>query len=599
MEHNFFDQVLDALTGSVPAPLGRPQSSVHRGGLKVWFHESTREHYEAQLLGVDGELVLEIGFHAEHPKAALNDDAIARLTASEPAWRKALGAEPVVGEFLGRPNWRRISETWPAPDLDDIDASIEVTGAPRGLHHRVRTAPPKMRRVVRRYAEHRHWARADPRFVAAWPEIDAADGWLSKREAEFLFTLASVVARGEAVVEIGSYKGRSTIALASGVHAGVPVYTVDPHTGCRFEVEQGLRIDTWTEFPANVARAGATPVIPIRSTSVDAAASYGGPKVGMLFIDGWHSTEAVVTDFTSWKPHLASDPAVVFVDWFDPDIGAPSTSLPLHSLVESERSGKMSSSPDACQATFDVCWRSAGEWVRRRFADFVERVRIELRLREHVFGHPPEIIGGDTVEVSEPGDGIEVIEGPPARDGATAIATRRVAAVRDRPQGRLDLLRSSYAPLPGAPPLHLRYRRAALAFMGWQVRRGLLNPLDHERPGSPWWRAVNERLLHDTCEARSRVLGYTGPASSSSVKASVRFARQPSPRAWYRAHNVTIVSAYLDHRDLAERENEVERFFINLVLIRLLYAHALVATPRLALAWLAPTAPWLGDPRPR
>jgi hypothetical protein len=33
------------------------------------------------------------------------------------------------------------------------------------------------------------------------------------------------------------------------------------------------------------------------------------------------------------------------------------------------------------------------------------------------------------------------------------------------------------------------------------------------------------------------------------------------------------------------------------VLVRVLYAHALVAAPRLALAWLAPFARWLGDPR--
>jgi hypothetical protein len=180
---------------------------------------------------------------------------------------------------------------------------------------------------------------------------------------------------------------------------------------------------------------------------------------------------------------------------------------------------------------------------------------------------------------------------------AATIAAQRVAEVRDSPQGRLELLRSSYAPLPGTAPLHLRYRRAALAFMGWQVRRNLLNPLDHGRPGSPWWRAVNERLLRDTCEARSRILGSPGPDSSPSVEPSVRFALQPSSRSWYLAHNVTIVRACLDHRDLAERENRVERFFINLVLIRLLYAHALVAAPRLALAWLAPTARWLGDPR--
>ena len=186
---------------------------------------------------------------------------------------------------------------------------------------------------------------------------------------------------------------------------------------------------------------------------------------------------------------------------------------------------------------------------------------------------------------------------PPDLAPAASIAEQRVAEVRDDPDRRLELLRSSYAPVAGATPVHVRYRRAALAFMDWQVRRGLLNPLDHERPGSPWWRAVNEQLLSHTQEARLRVLGHPGPASSASAEPSIRFAFQPSTQSWYLAHNVSIVTAYLDHRDLAERENRVERFFINLVLIRLLYAHALVAEPRLALAWLARTARWLGDPR--
>src|SRR6187200_1790610 len=82
------------------------------------------------------------------------------------------------------------------------------------------------------------------------------------------------------------------------------------------------------------------------------------------------------------------------------------------------------------------------------------------------------------------------------RPGAP-IAAQRVSGVRDDPGGRLELLRSSYAPLPGAEAVHLRYRRAALA-------------------------------------------------------ASVRFATHPSPLSWYLSHNVTIVSAYLEHRDLAE-----------------------------------------------
>jgi len=181
---------------------------------------------------------------------------------------------------------------------------------------------------------------------------------------------------------------------------------------------------------------------------------------------------------------------------------------------------------------------------------------------------------------------------------AAEVAAQRVADVAEDPVRRLELLRSSYAPASGsAHPVHLRYARAALAFMNWQVGRGLLNPLDHERPGSPWWRAVNERLLRDTCEARLRFLGHPGPPSSPSIEFADDFAERPSPRTWYLAHNVSIVGAYLDHRELAERENRVERFFINLVLLRVLYAHALVAAPRLALAWLAPLANWLGDPR--
>lgn len=41
----------------------------------------------------------------------------------------------------------------------------------------------------------------------------------------------------------------------------------------------------------------------------------------------------------------------------------------------------------------------------------------------------------------------------------------------------------------------------------------------------------------------------------------------------------------------------MERFFLNVVLVRVLFAHALVAAPRLALGWLAPLGRQAGDPR--
>jgi hypothetical protein len=75
------------------------------------------------------------------------------------------------------------------------------------------------------------------------------------------------------------------------------------------------------------------------------------------------------------------------------------------------------------------------------------------------------------------------------------------------------------------------------------------------------------------------------------------FVRRPTARSWYRAHNGSVVAAYLEHRELAEAENAPERFFMNVVLCRVLYTHALVAAPRISLGWLRQLAPLLGDPR--
>jgi len=182
---------------------------------------------------------------------------------------------------------------------------------------------------------------------------------------------------------------------------------------------------------------------------------------------------------------------------------------------------------------------------------------------------------------------------------AAEFALAKVSRVRDDPDARLALMGELYTGTPGDAMPHLPYRRAAVAFMKWQLRRGLLRPVHGPRPGSPWWRAVNERLLRDGWEARALDVGYNPAGATASAASSVDFVREPTARNWYRAHNVSIVAAYLDHRDLAEQESRTERFFINLVLLRVLYAHALVSAPRLALGWLAPVAPALGDPRVR
>jgi hypothetical protein len=185
----------------------------------------------------------------------------------------------------------------------------------------------------------------------------------------------------------------------------------------------------------------------------------------------------------------------------------------------------------------------------------------------------------------------------PAAESAAERAAAQVEQVRDRPDERFSLCARTYDDPPHASAPHLRFRRAALSFMRWQVERGVLEPLDAVIPGSRWWRAVNERLLRDGCEMVARSSGLGGEPSSPGIALWMDFAARPTGASWYRAHNASIVAAYLEHRDLAEREGAVERFFINVVLLRVLYAHALVAAPRLSLGRFAPLGKLLGDPR--
>jgi len=180
---------------------------------------------------------------------------------------------------------------------------------------------------------------------------------------------------------------------------------------------------------------------------------------------------------------------------------------------------------------------------------------------------------------------------------ALAWAEAQVAAARDEPAARLALLAGTYRGPTGRAPRHLPFRRAAVSFMRWQAQRGVLNPIDGPAPGSVWWRAVNERLLRDGCEAVALVGDRPGAPSSPAVDLWLAFIEAPTPRSWYRAHNASIVSGYLEHRPLAETESAPERFFMNVALGRVLHTHAIVAAPRLALGRLGPLGRVLADPR--
>lgn len=133
IELTLFEEAAEVLRGLVPRPLGTVVCKARSYGLKVWFDaaQAPREHYEAQLVGAKHVaaakvLAIEVGFHAEHPKAEENDAALRTLLGQEAKWRRALGKEAEAGTFLGRDGWTRVSETWIDPDLSDPGLGLDI-----------------------------------------------------------------------------------------------------------------------------------------------------------------------------------------------------------------------------------------------------------------------------------------------------------------------------------------------------------------------------------------------------------------------------------------------------------------------------------------
>jgi MMP 1-O-methyltransferase len=137
------------------------------------------------------------------------------------------------------------------------------------------------------------------------PLIVDVPGWLTDDEGEALYELARSCRGDGVIVEIGSWKGKSTICLALGSRAGnaVPIYAVDPHADYRFG-----------DFKTNVERAGISELVrPIASLSQPAADDFDEP-VELLFVDGSHEFDLVLEDFEKWVPKVVDGGWVAFHD---------------------------------------------------------------------------------------------------------------------------------------------------------------------------------------------------------------------------------------------------------------------------------------------
>lgn len=144
-----------------------------------------------------------------------------------------------------------------------------------------------------------------------WAMRDVPDGWF--HHAEVLLPLVEMV-KPFRMLEVGSYKGQSAVALArvlgqwGGTLTCLDVWNQTPSGPA----------DVYPEFLANVVASGVTNITPIRAESV-AAAQGVWDTFDAVYIDADHTEASVTADLAAWWPHLAVDGLLAGDDYNQPE----------------------------------------------------------------------------------------------------------------------------------------------------------------------------------------------------------------------------------------------------------------------------------------
>jgi MMP 1-O-methyltransferase len=143
------------------------------------------------------------------------------------------------------------------------------------------------------------------------------DGFLTNREGQLLYSLAAACTGKGVIVEIGSWKGKSTVWLAKGVEVSgktTVIYAIDPHTGSPEHQKDNAKVWTFDEFQSNIRKAGVESLIkPIIKFSAEAVTHIQNP-IELLFIDGAHEYDAVLEDYELYAPLVCEGGFIAFHD---------------------------------------------------------------------------------------------------------------------------------------------------------------------------------------------------------------------------------------------------------------------------------------------
>jgi MMP 1-O-methyltransferase len=157
----------------------------------------------------------------------------------------------------------------------------------------------------------------DAAIENAWQATKDVPGFLGENEARFLGLLAACIPARGVIVEIGSFKGRSTVMLGKvAAHYGLgPVVSIDPHThNLTTGIDSSALPSTYEEFEASLRSAGVSEQVEIhKAFSTDVSPAWKR-EIRFLWIDGDHTYEGAKADFDGFFPFLAPGGVVAFHD---------------------------------------------------------------------------------------------------------------------------------------------------------------------------------------------------------------------------------------------------------------------------------------------
>jgi predicted O-methyltransferase YrrM len=152
----------------------------------------------------------------------------------------------------------------------------------------------------------------DLAFMFSSNQLNHGIASLQFDEAALLYRLARDAKEGP-FVEIGRFRGGSTMVFASALPDGIELWSYDLHVALRPDMP-GAELDR--ELGAALERyglAGKVHLVVADSSTVDPPSD----SLELLFIDGDHSYEGARRDFERWSPLVRAGGTVLFHDAVD------------------------------------------------------------------------------------------------------------------------------------------------------------------------------------------------------------------------------------------------------------------------------------------